>query len=473
MDDGLHCYVRVHGCNVHTRACIADAGVALMPGQDAGPSRRRCFNCWRQGGLESEPLLPQVLSYQDMLGASIDAISGAVRLVYCPRGGARLGARVREDVLLQIGGGGAARDSLCRAEAWVAEVSERCLLEKQARRRFLVLVNPASGNGRAQQVWRVVEELWAAVPGIQCTVVHTTHQGDAFERAKVLDLDSCDAIIVVSGDGLVHEVWNGLAARDDAEKALQLPIGHLPGGSGNGLAKSVLDTCGESYGVLDMAFLIAKGGRQPIDLMSVQAAQGGPRTSFLSLAAATISDVDLGSESLRCLGGFRFTLRAIWRVIRPLALHAELVYWPVEVQGLPPAEAPQLSTQLSGEPWKRVEDDFAVFWGVNTAWAASDSMPAPPAALHDGLWHLLVLRGPQISRGTLLSLFLRLESGTHVDLPGVELIRCRAFRLSPTARADGSRAGDGGGLLALDGERVPFGPVQVWPARCTGQVLGR
>merc|ERR1712048_248603 len=104
--------------------------------------------------------------------------------------------------------------------------------------------------------------------------------------------------------------------------------GHIPGGSGNGLATTVLKACGEKYGVLDMAFLIAKGGSQQIDLKVASFLDRQPSVSFLSLSGAIISDVDIESESLRFLGGMRFTAYAAWRIIWPRCLYAELIYWP-------------------------------------------------------------------------------------------------------------------------------------------------
>lgn len=446
------------------RALATELGVALAPVESSQSRGLRLCGCLGRpgGGQEAEPLLPEVLSYQDMLGAYIDPACSAVRLVHIPRNSRR--QRARKDVLLKVGGNGAARDSLCMAEDWADLVTQRCLPEKSSLRRFLVFVNPASGDGSAPKTWRSVEELWTMLPGIQCKVVTTGRQNEAYDHVKSMELDSCDAIIVVSGDGLVHEVWNGLAARSDAKRALQLPIGHIPGGSGNGLASSVLRACGESYGVLDMAFIIAKGGKQPITLMSAKVGNDPPRTSFLSLAACTISDIDLGSEGLRCLGGLRFTVWAVWRVIRPLKLRTRLTYWPADAPGEPPAEAPAIDSELPGEPWVTIEDEIAIFWGVNTASASYDSIVAPGALLNDGLWHLVVLRGEQVSRSTLLSFFLRLETGTQVELPGVEVIRCKALRLVPLAE---------GGLLSLDGEHVPTAPVQVWPLGHEGYVLGR
>jgi sphingosine kinase len=54
-----------------------------------------------------------------------------------------------------------------------------------------------------------------------------------------MDLDY-DCIVTLSGDGLIHEVLNGLAARPDAEKALNIPIAPIPTGSANGMCVNLL-----------------------------------------------------------------------------------------------------------------------------------------------------------------------------------------------------------------------------------------
>ena len=46
-------------------------------------------------------------------------------------------------------------------------------------------------------------------------------------------------IIIVSGDGLLHEVYNGLFDREDWRVSSHIPIGVIPAGSGNGLACSI------------------------------------------------------------------------------------------------------------------------------------------------------------------------------------------------------------------------------------------
>lgn len=54
-----------------------------------------------------------------------------------------------------------------------------------------------------------------------------------------MNLNNYGAIAVVSGDGLISEVILGLLTRVDRNRALKLPILHIPCGTGNGLAASV------------------------------------------------------------------------------------------------------------------------------------------------------------------------------------------------------------------------------------------
>jgi len=84
----------------------------------------------------------------------------------------------------------------------------------------------------------------------------TEYAGHAqdFARDKV-NLDDCHALVTVSGDGLLHEVIQGLMQRPDAAEAIRrVHLGVIPAGSGNGLAAAL--------GALDplaAAFNIAKG----------------------------------------------------------------------------------------------------------------------------------------------------------------------------------------------------------------------
>jgi sphingosine kinase len=76
-----------------------------------------------------------------------------------------------------------------------------------------------------------------------------------------------DGIVTVSGDGLIHEVVNGIYRRQDQIQIMNTTtLGFIPGGTGNGLVKSILDHAGEEFSVENAAFLAAKGRVTRMDL---------------------------------------------------------------------------------------------------------------------------------------------------------------------------------------------------------------
>ena len=68
----------------------------------------------------------------------------------------------------------------------------------------------------------------------------TTHAQHALEICRELPLGKYDAVVAVSGDGLIHEVLNGFAQHQDPIRALRIPIAPIPTGSGNGLSLNLL-----------------------------------------------------------------------------------------------------------------------------------------------------------------------------------------------------------------------------------------
>ena len=108
------------------------------------------------------------------------------------------------------------------------------------RRHLLVLLNPFSGTRKARQHLAATRHI-LTMRGATLEEVETTHAGHADSMMLTLDLDRYDGIVIVSGDGLVYEVINGLMKREDGAAAVgRMPIGILPAGTGNGLAKSLL-----------------------------------------------------------------------------------------------------------------------------------------------------------------------------------------------------------------------------------------
>ena len=137
-----------------------------------------------------------------------------------------------------------------------------------------------------------------------------------------IKIDDYRGIIVISGDGLVYEVINGLMSRPDWSKAIKIPICQIPGGSANGLACSSAFITKECYINISMekfasqmAFNMVKAISCPLDLVTFQLINNKLVHSFMEFEWAIVADIDLESEKYRFLGGLRFTVSAIKRII--------------------------------------------------------------------------------------------------------------------------------------------------------------
>ena len=182
------------------------------------------------------------------------------------------------------------------------------------KRNILVMINPASGPGKAGNIFHEKVAPLLVEGGIDHHVWCTTSAGSATEFIANCSITDWNGIVIVSGDGLVYELFNGLMQRKDFESAIQTPVGVIPGGSGNGLAHSINFYVGETSAnpILASTLNIVRGRTVPMDLVNVEMRKETVY-SFLSIGWGLLADIDIESERLRMVGGFRFT---VWALIR-------------------------------------------------------------------------------------------------------------------------------------------------------------
>lgn len=105
---------------------------------------------------------------------------------------------------------------------------------------------------------------------------------------------------------------------DEYYETGKISVGIIPGGSSNGFSETIVKESGENRGIEQSWLIALKGQAKDFDL-TVYKAEGReePIYSFLSFFWAIVSDIDLESEKLRCLGNPRFFL---WSVLRVFCL---------------------------------------------------------------------------------------------------------------------------------------------------------
>ena len=382
--------------------------------------------------------------------------------------------------------------------------------------KIMVVVNPAAGNGGGKRVYeRDVEPVLRCALGeidghrsaSRLDVVVTESRGDAHAAASRLDLDAYAAVVCVGGDGTLAEVRNGLAGRADkrdSARAAALPVGVVPAGSGNAVAKSLAFFANEPCDAASAALAVARGGTMAMDAADVFVPDVSseafdpldPREdplyrgredehppiamrSLLSLSWGLFADIDVESERFRWLGGARFTAQAIVRILFPRKYEgARLRFKPspfvrdgcgaetvsaaaaasttraaarrAAARGTDPAVVvPCVDPLLTSRGWLELKDssDIRGVWALNVPWGAEDAHAAPAAAASDGAYDVIVVRGA--SRMAMLGLLLTFDAGGHVEHPAVTYLKCAEFELTPGRSTDGK-----GGYVAVDGELV-------------------
>jgi len=284
-------------------------------------------------------------------------------------------------------------------------------------KRFFLIVNPHGGRKRGLHLLSEIQPIFDG-QGIKLEVIETEFAGHAGEIAKQKDLVGYDGMIVIGGDGTMHEVLNGLLARDDDQT---IPIGLIPGGSGNSLMVDLGLT-----DPIDAAKAIVAGHIRKFDVAKITT-EGKTIFSFNIIGWGLATDVGVQAEKWRWLGPARYTVVSLLKVLRG-------------------TQARSVQLVLDG---KEITDEFTFVMICNTRYTGNMKI-APQAKLDDGLLDVIVLRHGA-SRLKILSLLNRIYDGTHVEDPVVEHYTASQISLSSN-QAD---------LLNIDGELVGTTPFDL------------
>ena len=236
-----------------------------------------------------------------------------------------------------MSGGATAEDNASLAEQWIARIQAAVHKDVPGKRgpsvarRLYVLVNPRSGPGKALQIWQKDLLPLLQEAGVSATLVITEKEGHATELVQSIAVEDWDGLIIVSGDGLLYEVINGIMLRPDRAHVLNsLPIGVVPGGSGNGIAATL---CYEES--LPLAHWLQSRSLAaavptsllPLPLITVQTPHS-TSYAFLSLNWGLLADIDIESEKFRrTLGSARFAVGAVQRILFNMKSYRGRVSW--------------------------------------------------------------------------------------------------------------------------------------------------
>jgi sphingosine kinase len=305
-------------------------------------------------------------------------------------------------------------------------------LSSHQKKRFKVIINPVSGNRSAYEKWNTVKGMF---DGCELEVENTQFKGHATEIVKSMS-SLYDGIIVVSGDGLVHEVINGLC--DESCRPIKnIPVGVIPAGSWNALAQYACKLINKSLSVETCAYICLKGTPNGIDISKISFEPSKTVFSFLSVSWAFISDVDAGSNKLRGLGMMRYYLYGAWRYLA-LRRYAGTLTWKID------------------DNYFSYSGAFTYFLSANLPYLGEDKNFAPFAQHDDGMNDIMFMGNS--SKMQLLKVLLKQDSGQHLNLEGMRYFKTNSWSLQPNE-----------GVFSIDGEVYEIGSisVEVLPNFCT------
>jgi len=259
--------------------------------------------------------------------------------------------------------------------------------------RVKVILNPYANRWRAGAQAGATADAFRAA-GVDCDLVLTDgpRHGDALAEAAARD--GYDAVIAAGGDGTINEVINGLlrAAGDGPT----VPFGIVPLGTANdfNLMAGLPPTIAAAVAV------IAAGRTRPID-----AGQVNERFFINNSAAAMEPMVTLENIKMTRLSG---EIRYIVALLRALA---KLKPW-------------QMALTWDGGGY----DGPAYLLSVCNSPRTGGFTMAPGALLDDG--QLDMVFAPQVSKGQVIAILLKLMRGQHIHHPAVTFRRVTAIDLT-------------------------------------------
>jgi len=284
--------------------------------------------------------------------------------------------------------------------------------------KFYVLINPNGGLKRGKALLKTVQPLLTKA-GYDLHIIDSTFAGHIRELTHQLDFTGYDGLIVIGGDGTMHEVVNGMLSRHDGKR---LPVGLIAGGTGNAFMHDL-----DLLDPIEAAKVIIAGHTRPIDVMEVSI-NNITRYAFNIVGWGLVTDVGKHAERYRWMGEGRYTFTTVLEVLRLKPRPAEVKFND-----------------------KVILDDFTFIIACNTIHTGKAMKMAPKARLSDGKVDLVLVRYNGITRAKLLTTLPKVFDGTHIYDPHVEYYQVDEFSLTPKHDE----------ILNIDGELLGSTPIHV------------
>jgi len=259
----------------------------------------------------------------------------------------------------------------------------------------LCIINPVSGLKKSLKVYYEVKSVIES-HGFTPQLLETEYAGHAKKIVSELKSDQFNRILIFGGDGTVNEVVNGLYQSDLCSF---FPIGIIPTGSGNSIVHDI------DY--LDYNIAIKRALSDNIRLMDVNKAifDNEVRLSVSVIGWGMFSFGNVLADKLRFLGTIRYDIASVIKLLEKTLYKA--------------------SISIDG---KTSDISCAFMVGCNSIHTGKGMKIAPSGGFYDEMMDMVIVKD-DVSRLQLISIFKKVYTGEHADLPYVHMSQIKSFSI--------------------------------------------
>ncbi|RZC42348.1 DAGK cat and/or Tim54 domain containing protein [Asbolus verrucosus] len=177
-------------------------------------------------------------------------------------------------------------------------------------RNVTVILNPSANKRKATDEFEKYCAPILHLAGICVNVIKTESEGHA--KNLIDDLDSTDAIVVAGGDGTLSEVVTGLLRRTQENTNGLIPLGILPLGKTNSVARilfSIGDDLEKVRALADATMAVVEEVIKPIDVLKVEVMESENKPIY-AVSVPLVMVVQIAQKSNLSRGsGFKGSLK--------------------------------------------------------------------------------------------------------------------------------------------------------------------
>ena len=265
---------------------------------------------------------------------------------------------------------------------------------------YYFIVNPNAGSRKGMHCWEEIKT-YLLTEGIEFRELLTKGEGDAMRFAeRITGRGRPDVIVVVGGDGTLHETVSGMKKETEAKLAF------IPAGSGNDFARGI------GYftdPIKRMKMILSEENGTEIDV-------GNTYTSGASGCFLVSSGIGYDARVCHMVNHAKSK-----KVLNCLRM-GKLTYLGIGLRGLFAAELFAVRLVLDDSREEMFHD--VLFASVhNLPYEGGGLKFSPDARPDDGFLNLCIVAG--ISKVKMIRLLSKVPGGKHIGCPGVYSFRCR------------------------------------------------